>query len=262
MRLVVMLCLVVASSVTTDVAAQIYRCQDGYGNVTYQQNPCDPRASARKLDEVNDSVQSLAQQTPSKEVIDGCIRLHGFAVDGPDFQMRSASHARTGDGSWDVIVNGVAVLSDTRKEPRTLRCPVTGNGALNADLFRSRRQLGIALERRESLEKAEAAARIEGEVRERSATAGPNNLAKAGERKFLATRSPGATKREVREMLGDPDTIDTVADTCIAPYTRMPYVCRVTTWIYKPAPLDRQTRTTITFNDEDIVTNVVRNVEN
>ena len=175
--------------------------------------------------------------------------------------MRSASHAPTGDGGWDVVVNGLVAKGDARREPQTLRCPVAGNGALNADLFRSRRQLGIALERRESLEKADTAARIEGEVRERSATAGPNNLAKAGERKFLATRSPGATKREVRDMLGDPDSIDTLADTCITPYTRMPYVCRVTTWTYKPAPLDRQTRTTITFNDEDVVTNVVRNIE-
>ena len=62
-------------------------------------------------------------------------------------------------------------------------------------------------------------------------------------------------------MLGEPDAIDSVAETCIGPYTRMSYVCRVTTWIYKPAPLDQQTRTTITFNDEDVVTNVVRDIE-
>jgi hypothetical protein len=249
-----------------EAGAQIYRCQDTYGNVTYQQNPCDPRATARRLDDLNEPASSLAQQTPSKQAIDGCIGLHGLPVDSPDFQLHSAHHAPAGSGSWEVVVTGLAGKGDARKEMQTLRCPVAGNGALNAELFRSRRQLGVALQRRESVEKAEISradrSRRGADDNERPENNAPgNNLAKAGERKFLAARGAGATKREVRELLGDPDSIDTVAETCIAPYTRMPYVCRVTTWIYKPAPLDQQTRTTITFNDDDVMTNVVRNIE-
>lgn len=234
--------------------AQVYKCPDATGKVTYQQTPCEaaaPKAAAKA--EV--AAPTLASKDPESRTVDQCIKLHEFGPHSPkDFQSRGGVYAPGPDGGWLLVIAGTA-LKDGTRAPETMRCPVTASGAINLDLWRAQAPL-VTIER----DRRGEAAAGPGAARDGRRIA---NADKAGERKTIDAKIRGnhLTEEQVRRALGDPDAYGSVLGSCPLPASRATYACRLTTWIYMPAALDQQMRTTITFSQDGEAIEVVRAIQ-
>lgn len=242
------------------VHAQIYKCPDATGKITYQQTRCQANSTQGNI-KIEPSLPTLAQKEPEGRIVDQCIKLHEFAPDSPtDFLIESAIYAPVGDGSWLLAISGTSGKPAARA-PQTLRCPVAGNGAINLELWRAQSALG-SMQRDKRAEQSTAVKGVSAAAAGAPARDAPrvSSADKAGERKFIESRirSGRLSEDQVRQALGEPDRYGSILGTCLLPVSRTPYACKLATWIYLPTEQDQQTRTTITFSQEGEAVDVTR----
>lgn len=256
-------CVLAVMGVAALAQAQVYKCPDAQGKISYQQTPCESGAPQGKA-KGEPPAPTLASANPESRVIDQCVKLHEFRPNNPaDFRSHSATYAPTGDGSWLVVIAGTAVKEGARVQ-ETLRCPATGTGAINLDLWRAQAVQGSV----ESNKQVEANPSARSSATAAASPAGKDkaaiaNAGKAGDRKSIESRIRGSRlgEEQVRQALGDPDARGSVLGTCLLPVSRTPYACRLQTWIYLPTALDPQTRTTITFSQDGVAAEVARAIQ-
>jgi Domain of unknown function (DUF4124) len=243
--------------------AEVYKCPDAAGKITYQQSPCGV-VSAKGTIKTEGPAQTLAQMPADRRIVDQCINLHEFSPNRPtDFQRYDAVYAPGGDGSWQLTVSGTALKSGVRAEVM-LRCPVAGNGEINLDLWRAQSALG-SIERDRRTEQAAAARPAATAAAGAPAKDAPriSSAEKAAERKFIESKIRGGRLNEdqIRQALGDPDMYGSTTGTCLLPVSRTAYACKLPMWIYLPAERDQQTRTTITFSQDGEAIDVARAIQ-
>ena len=121
------------------VAAQVFKCQDASGKVTYQQSACDtPPGKA----EASEPSISLGQRPPLRSAIDACLTLHHQNAER--FQLQTSRYAVSANGGWDLAVTGLVNRSDRREFPETIRCPVNDAGVVRPEMFRAQRSAKAA----------------------------------------------------------------------------------------------------------------------
>ena len=278
--------------------SSVYKCVDAQGGIVYQQDPCTPNSTAGRLPPET-TVPPLAQIRPNDRSIDQCLKLHDYTRNAPDFQLRTAAFVPVGDGSYQIALTGtVPGVGGAPAGRNTVRCPVTGDGSVNLDLWRTQKALanvqkpGSALTGTPPVERAIAATAsgtgtsntgagntattntgttgtAAGAPGASATTSGADanrprisNGERAAERRFIEGSILGGTLRmaDVRERLGDPDNQGSASGECMAPTGPAATPCRFLTWVYEPSTLDPQTRTTIQFSDAGEAIRVTREI--
>ena len=258
----------ILSAVPLGAAGQVFKCQNAGGKVTYQQSPCDGSVPAAPLplQPALRAAPRLGERAPKQSAIDECIQLHGFVVGRDDFRTRpdAARYVYFPENwytdNWNVSIGGEIAAADGKRIPDGILCPVTADGDVDQQLFREHRRLKADWERREAAEIIEKAL---AEIPRRPAILArvtEHNKEKAGERRIIAQQGRGTRRAEVLKRLGAPDAEFYVRGTCYTVTYQTPYACPQYIYVYAPAPLDPQMRTTIIF-DGDLTLKIERTVE-